>query len=134
MSLKFVRRETAPRAWPALLCLLMIPCFTNCGAYDPDQNVSVTLSPYQVTLAPGQQKRFVAEETVSRRSTQQIVVTQDVKLFVWTVAPGGGSLEPESSTDTSYLYTAPSVPGTYKVTVVSKRDPLQSASSTVIVQ
>ena len=118
----------------ALLSLALL--FTHCGATDPDLSVAVEIEPYSVTVSPGATKAFRGRATVARKSTSTYEIDQNASSFTWVVTEGseGGTLRPSSSTETTYIYTAPRIPGIYHVVIISKRDQTQTAQAIVTVK
>ncbi len=100
----------------SLLALLMFSAFALA-------QVSVSISPTSVTLAPNATKQFSATVTGSASNPW-------VK---WAVDGVVGGSTASGTISTSGLYTAPSTTGTHTVTAISNADPTKSASATVTV-
>ncbi|MCA1792002.1 MAG: hypothetical protein LC667_19780, partial [Thioalkalivibrio sp.] len=81
-------------------------------------NVSVSVSPTDVTLAPNEEQTFMAEV----QGTTDPGVSWDAS---------AGSIEPSGASAT---YTAPEEPGTYEVTATSVEAPSASGSAVVTVE
>lgn len=95
-------------------CLAIIGC--GGGGGSSDKNITVTVNPGEVTLAPGGTQQFSAAVTGTSNTA-----------VIWSVDPQttGGSITPTG------LYTAPLTVGTYYVVATSQADPTKSGKAKV---
>lgn len=103
----------------SLTLILIIPGCGGSGGNGTGKILSVTVTPAEVTLAPGGTQKF--EATVSTSGSISTAVT-------WSVVPENGG-----TIDQTGLYKAPSDPGEYYVKATSVADQTKSAQAKVIV-
>ena len=82
---------------------------------NPQNPVTVSISPTSATLAPGATQQFTAKVEGSENTA-----------VIWTASSG-------PNIDPSGLYTAPSTPGTYKVAATSQADMKKTALASVTI-
>jgi hypothetical protein len=101
-----------------------------CGT---SETVTVEISPTEATLVVNTTQQFQGTQTTE--TSNSLEIDGNAIAFEWAIEEGlqGGGLEDAPFNSISYVYTAPPSPGTFHLTITSKRDAGATATATIMV-